>query len=68
MSITLWKFAFFTNDHSMNCPSSDKAQAELSSLKHIQPFGGNRGFNQSISFNKAKAVPAGPLFTLIETA
>jgi len=52
----------------MNYPSLDKAKAELSSLKQIQPFGGNRGFTQSISFNKAKVVKAAPLFTLIETA
>ena len=68
MSITPRKFAFFTNSHSMNYPSLDKAKAELSSLKQIQPFGGNRGFSQSISFNKAKVVKAAPLFTLIETA
>ena len=52
----------------MNYSALNKAQADLSSLKQIQPFGGNRRFTQSISFNKAKAVQAGPLFTLIETA
>jgi len=32
------------------------------------PFGGNKGFTQSTSLNKAQAVRAGPLFTLTEAA
>ena len=66
MSITPWKFAFFTNNHCMNRASLDKAQAARAGPRFTQIEAASNKSDHLV--NKAQVAQAGPLFTQIEAA